>query len=81
MPEAANGASIDYARTPVNEVSATEGELYLPGRKPPISARALRLQADPEELPHPRRQVEGGNIAGHSEQFQAEQRHEVADDD
>jgi hypothetical protein len=32
------------------------------------------LQADPEELPHPRGQIEGGNAAGHVEQFQSEER-------
>src|SRR5204863_10191365 len=39
------------------------------------------LQADPEELAHPRRQIEGGNVAGHAEQLHAEERHDVADDD
>jgi hypothetical protein len=34
------------------------------------------LQANPEELPHPRRQIEGGNVAGHAGQFQAEERPE-----
>jgi len=34
---------------------------------PPISAPAPSLQGDPEELPHPRRQVEGGNAAGHAQ--------------
>ena len=31
-------------------------------------------------MPHPRRQVEGGHVAGHVEQFQPEERHDVADD-
>ena len=39
------------------------------------------LQAHPEELPHPRRQIEVGHPAGHVEQLQAEERHDVADDD
>jgi hypothetical protein len=39
-----------------------------------------RLQIDPEELPDPRRQIEGGNIAGYVEQLQAEEWHYVADD-
>src|SRR5262249_32108829 len=39
------------------------------------------LQASPEEVPHLRRQVEVGNVAAHVEQFQAEERHDVADDD
>ena len=39
------------------------------------------LQADPKELPEPRRQIEGGDIAGHVEQFQAKKLHDVADDD
>jgi hypothetical protein len=39
------------------------------------------LQAEPEELPDPRRQGDGGNVAGHAEQLQAEKRHYVADDD
>jgi len=26
-----------------------------------------RLQADPQELAHPPRQIEGGNVAGHGE--------------
>jgi hypothetical protein len=30
---------------------------------------AAPLQTDPEELPHSRRQIEGGNAAGHVEQF------------
>jgi hypothetical protein len=38
-----------------------------------------RLQADAEEVPHPRRQIEGGHVAGHVEQFQAEERHDVAE--
>jgi hypothetical protein len=41
-------------------------------RKPP-------LQADPEELRHPRRHVEGGNVSGHVEQPEAEPGHNVAD--
>lgn len=32
-------------------------------------------------MPHPRRQIEGGNVAGHVEQLQAKERHDVADDD
>ena len=45
--------------------------------------RRLRepLQTDPKELPHPRRQIEVGEPAGHAEQFQAEERHYVANDD
>jgi hypothetical protein len=39
------------------------------------------LQAHPKELPHPRRQVEVGDPAGHVKQAQAEERHDVADDD
>jgi hypothetical protein len=39
------------------------------------------LQAHPEKLPHPRRQVEVGDPASHVEQFQAEERHHMADDD
>ena len=46
-----------------------------------IKEPARFLQADPELLPHPRRQVEGGHVAGHAEEFQAEERHHVADDD
>ena len=42
-------------------------------------AGARPLQADPEELPHPRRQIEGGNVAGHVEHPKAEPRHRVAD--
>jgi hypothetical protein len=41
----------------------------------------LVLQADPEELPYPGRQIEGGDVAGHAEQLQAEEWHDVADDD
>ena len=33
----------------------------------PTSFGAPHLQAYPEELPHPRRQVEGGNAAGHAQ--------------
>jgi hypothetical protein len=36
---------------------------------------ASLLQADPEQMPHPRREIEGGHVAGHVEQFQAEERH------
>jgi hypothetical protein len=36
-----------------------------------ISFAGRFLQADPEKLPHPRRQIEGGNVAGHVEQFRA----------
>jgi hypothetical protein len=42
---------------------------------------AAALQAHPEELPHPRRQIEVGHPAGHVNQFQAEERDHVADDD
>ena len=45
----------------------------------PISAPAPSLQGDPEKLPDPRRQVEGGNLAGHDEEPQAEPGHDVAD--
>jgi hypothetical protein len=47
------------------------------------SARRTRrfLLANPQELPHPRRQVEGGNVARHVEQLQTEERHDIADDD
>jgi hypothetical protein len=38
------------------------------------------LQADPKELSHPRRQVEGGKVSGHVEQLQTKERHDVADD-
>jgi hypothetical protein len=51
------------------------------GGKSPINRPSRSLQADPEELPHPRRRVEGGNVAGHVEQLQAKERHDVADDD
>ena len=46
-----------------------------------ISGAGRRLQTDPEEVLHPRRQIEGGNVARHVEQLQAEVRHDVADDD
>jgi hypothetical protein len=39
------------------------------------------LQAHPEELRHPSRQIEGCNVAGHVEQLQAKERHDVAYDD
>jgi hypothetical protein len=35
------------------------------------------LQAAPEKLPHPRRQIEGGDPAGHVEQIRAEPGHHV----
>src|ERR1700693_3020652 len=54
---------------------------YRAAGKPPISAPAPPLQADPEEPPHPRGQIEGGNVAGRVEEFQAEEGHDVADDD
>ena len=41
----------------------------------------LPLQTDPEELPDRCRQIEGGKVAGHVEQLQAKERHDVADDD
>jgi len=44
-------------------------------------AEPAPLQADPEKLTHPRRQVEGGNIARHAEQIRAKPGHEVADND
>ena len=31
-----------------------------------------RYSSPPEELPHPRRQIKGGNVAGYVEQLQAE---------
>ena len=45
-----------------------------------LPATAALLEADPEELPHPRRQIEGGNVAGHVEQIRAEERQDVGDD-
>jgi hypothetical protein len=45
-----------------------------------ISFAGRFLQADPEELSHSRRQIEGGNIAGHVEQISAEQGQDVTDD-
>src|SRR5271168_776312 len=49
--------------------------------EPSISAPAPSLEADPEELPHPRRQIEGRHAAGHVEQIRAEPGHDVAYDD
>ncbi len=48
---------------PVNKMSAAEPEPTPRGLKEP----RLLLQADPEELPHPRRQVEGSNVARNSQ--------------
>jgi hypothetical protein len=45
------------------------------------AAGRLILRADPEEVPHSRRQVKGGHVAGHVEQFEAEERHDAADND
>jgi hypothetical protein len=74
--------SLDRLRAHAGQRSVSHGGRALPPRPEAADQRPRpSLQANPEELPHPRRQVEGGNIAGHSEQFQAEQRHEVADDD
>jgi hypothetical protein len=36
----------------------------------PRSRRHAPLEANPKKLPHPRRQVEGGDVAGYAEQFQ-----------
>jgi hypothetical protein len=41
-----------------------------------VRAHSRHCKAGPEELPHPRRQIEGGNVAGHAGQFQAEERPE-----
>jgi hypothetical protein len=46
-----------------------------------VRGAAVPLQANPEKLPYPRRQIEVGDPAGHVEKFQAEERHHVADDD
>lgn len=45
-------------------------------RKP--SGERARLQTNPKDLPHPRRQIEVGDPAGHVEQFQAEERQILA---
>ena len=45
-----------------------------------VAEHTADLQADPEELPHARRQVEGGHVVGHVEQLQTEERHYVAND-
>jgi hypothetical protein len=48
---------------------------------PQLAPRLRRfLQADPEELRHPRRQIVGGNVTSHVEQLQAEERHDLVDD-
>ena len=39
------------------------------------------VYAHPEEVRHPRRQIEHGDLAGQVEQLQAEEQHDVADDD
>ena len=52
-----------------------------PGDPSPIGRQSRSLEADPEELRRPRRQVEGGYVAGHVEQLQAEERHDVPNDD
>jgi hypothetical protein len=49
--------------------------------KSSIERPSRSLHADPEELPHPRRQVGGGHVAGHVEQIRGKPRHDVADDD
>jgi hypothetical protein len=72
---------VDPTREQVNEMSAAAAGAYRAVGSQPISAPAPSLQGDPEELPHPCRQLEGGNVAGHVEQFHAKERHEVADDD
>ena len=51
------------------------------GDPSPIGNRAASLKTGPEELPYPGRQIEGGKVAGHVEQFQAKEWHYVADDD
>jgi hypothetical protein len=38
-----------------------------------ISFAGRFLQADPEKLPHPGRQIEGGNFAGHVDHAEANQ--------
>jgi hypothetical protein len=65
----------------VNEMSAADELEPTLAAGTPISSAARPLQVHPEELPHPRRQVEGGHVAGHVKQLQAEERHDVADDD
>ena len=58
-----------------------EGGHARPATPSRLGLEARPLQDDPEELRHPRRQIEGGHVAGHVEQLQAEERHYVADDD
>ena len=55
--------------------------LYCNRRVAQRSALSAALQAHPEKLRHPRRQVEVGHIAGHVEPFEAKERHHVPDDD
>jgi hypothetical protein len=79
-PDRNRQARRSYAAA-VNEIVSRGDGAYLAVGSPPISAPAPSLQADPEELAHPRRQIESGNLAGHVEQLQPEERHDVADDD
>jgi hypothetical protein len=63
------------SRRPIHRAGA------FPERRPGYRNLVPTLQADPEDLTHTRRQIEGGYIAGHVEQLQAEERQDVADDD
>ena len=64
-PDRDRQARRSYAAA-VNKMSAAGPGLIsrLEARR---SARAPSLQGDPEELPHLRRQIVGGNVAGHAQ--------------
>ena len=74
-----NGELRVHGHTQIRDAHSGGGlALDVPGRA--LLATAPLLEADPEELPHPRRQIEGGNVAGHVEQIRAEERQDVGDD-
>jgi hypothetical protein len=41
---------------------------------------ASLLQADPEQMPHPRREIEGSYVAGHAQQVSTNPGHDILDD-
>jgi hypothetical protein len=47
----------------------------------PYQSAASGYRIDPAEVAHSALQVEGGKIAGHAGQLQADERHDVANDD
>ena len=70
----------EYAGLRGAQLQATSLHPQDVGKADPPRGFVPALHTDLQELPHLRRQIEGGNIAGHAEQLETEDRNDVADD-